>query len=82
MHERYQFAFFRTSEGDDPPVYFYRESDQEIALKIGTAHYSDFLLGLVEADQKLIEGVESLHPEKAKADLYFAKRVLNGQERP
>jgi hypothetical protein len=82
MHEQYQFAFFRTSEGDDPPIYYYMESDDEIALSISTAHYSDFLLSLVEAVQKLIERMERLYPEKAKADPYFARLVLDGQERP
>src|SRR5215469_1269484 len=82
MHAHYQFAFFRTSEGDDPPVYMYVETDEEIALKISNSHYSDFLLDLVEADQKVIEDIERRHPEKAKKDPYFARRVLDHEERP
>lgn len=27
MHQGYQFMFFRASEGDDPPVYYYFEGD-------------------------------------------------------
>lgn len=82
MHAHYQFAFFRTSEGDDPPVYMYVETDEEIALKISDSHYSDFLLDLVESDEKMIERIERLHPEEAKKDPYFARRVLDGKERP
>jgi SMI1 / KNR4 family (SUKH-1) len=82
MHAHYQFAFFRTSEGDDPPVYMYVETDEEIALKISDSHYSDFLLDLVESDEKMIEEIERLHPEEAKKDPYFARRVLDNEERP
>ena len=58
MHEGYHFAFFRTSEGDDPPVYEYIETDAEIALKISSSHYSDFLLDVFEQEAKLIESMK------------------------
>lgn len=58
MHEGYHFAFFRTSEGDDPPVYEYIETDDEIALKISSSHYSNFLLDVFEQEAKLIESMK------------------------
>ena len=82
MHERYYFAFFRTSEGDDPPIYEYLETDEEIALKISPIpHFSDHLLAIVEGAAKLIESIEHRYPAQAKKDPYFAKRVLDHQEK-
>ena len=54
MHQRYQFDFFRLTEGDDPPVYYYLESDDEIALKIVSPHYSVFIFNIIEMEEKLI----------------------------
>lgn len=54
MHQRYQFGFFRLTEGDDPPVYYYLESDDEIALKIASPHYSVFIFNIIEMEGKLI----------------------------
>lgn len=54
MHEQYQFGFFRASEGDDPPVYYYIESDDEIALKISTRHYSEFLLQVIQTESNVL----------------------------
>lgn len=55
MHQRYQFMFFRLTEGDDPPVYYYIESDDEISLKIHAPRYSILLFNIIEAEGKLIE---------------------------
>lgn len=33
MHQGYQFMFFRTGEGDDPPVYYYMELSGEFVKK-------------------------------------------------
>ncbi len=44
MHQGYQFGFFRTSEGDDPPLYRYlEETDREVFPCI-YPHFTDFLL--------------------------------------
>ena len=64
MHQRYQFGFFRLTEGDDPPVYFYMESDDEISLKISASHYSIFLFDIIEAEGKLLdENKRNRYPE-------------------
>lgn len=55
MHHGYQFMFFRLTEGDDPPVYYYIESDDEISLKIHAPRYSILLFEIIEAEGKLIE---------------------------
>jgi hypothetical protein len=54
MHQRYQFMFFRLTEGDDPPVYYYIESDNEIALKIHASRYSVLLFNIIDAEGRLI----------------------------
>lgn len=33
MHQGYQFMYFRCSEGDDPPVYYYMMGDLEVKCK-------------------------------------------------
>jgi hypothetical protein len=44
MHQGYQFFYFDTSDGDDPPVYYYLEGDEEFSRKFD--HYSEFLLAI------------------------------------
>lgn len=51
MHQGYQFLFLRTTEGDDPPAYYYNEGLPETALLPRRyEHFSDFLIGELEAD--------------------------------
>ena len=66
MHQGYQFDFFRTGEGDDPPVYYYFEGAKEGSITIVYPHFSELLLALVEMDAELLEDVAKRHPEKAK----------------
>ncbi len=33
MNQGYQFAYIRAAEGDDPPVYFYSEGEQEPVVR-------------------------------------------------
>lgn len=44
MHQGYMFCFFRTSEGDNPPVHFHRESFKEDFAWNYQAHFTDFLI--------------------------------------
>lgn len=43
MHQGYQFAFMRTSEGDDPPVYYFNEMYPSTDFTKMYNKYSDFL---------------------------------------
>ena len=42
MHQGYQAVFFRTSEGDDPPVYYYIEGSAENKFVLKEKSLSDF----------------------------------------
>lgn len=42
MHQGYQFMFVRSGEGEDPPVYYYREQGGEFEKKAD--QLSQFLL--------------------------------------
>jgi hypothetical protein len=44
MHQGYQFSFFRFSEGENPPTYYYCEGDNTIVFKKNHNQFSDFLL--------------------------------------
>lgn len=44
MHQGYQFAFFRLSEGDDPPVYYYHEVESKEDFRLDAQHVSDFFI--------------------------------------
>ncbi len=44
MHGGYMFTFFRTSEGANPSVHFYRESFKEDFAWNHQAHFTDFLI--------------------------------------
>jgi len=48
-HQGYIFHFFRTTEGDDPPVYGFSEVDLTVRQKWPT--FSDALLGLAEGSR-------------------------------
>ena len=52
MHQGYQFWFFRTSEGEDPPVYYYMELKD--SWRTVADHLTEFLLTLAQnqADMK------------------------------
>jgi len=45
-HQGYIFHFFRTSEGDDPPVYGYSEADPRVRLR--SQAFSDTLFRFAE----------------------------------
>lgn len=49
MHQGYQFMFFRTSEGDDPPVYYYKDEPEQLSFSIREQHFSRFLLRAIES---------------------------------
>jgi hypothetical protein len=55
MHQGYQFMFFKTSEGNDPAVYYYNETTHREAFSLFSSTFSEFLLGLVESFANLPE---------------------------
>lgn len=50
MHQGYQFMFFRASEGDDPPVYYYYEG-KGTPQRISDS-FSAYLLRCVEEERE------------------------------
>lgn len=48
MHQGYQFSFFRTSEGEDPPTYFYCEGTNQNSFIKTHNRFSDFLATEIE----------------------------------
>jgi len=44
MHQGYQFMFFETSNGDDPPVYFYTENQEEKHFQKLYENFSECLI--------------------------------------
>ena len=69
MHQGYQFHFFRTGEGDDPPVYHYVEGQEEGgSIKMVYSHFSDFLLAMVEHHARITRYIASLQSKRLKED--------------
>jgi SMI1/KNR4 family protein SUKH-1 len=62
MHQGYQFAFLRASEGDDPPVYYYGEELEGNAIIKSHPSYSEFLLSTIEKQLALIAELGPLPP--------------------
>ncbi|MGB0385538.1 MAG: SMI1/KNR4 family protein [Ardenticatenaceae bacterium] len=58
MHQGYMFAFFRLSEGDDPPVYFYYAPEHPTDFKLSWNHFSEFLLAEADSYKRYEEEVE------------------------
>lgn len=55
MSQGYQFAFFKLNEGDNPPIYYYREgTSQETFIKI-TDSFTEFLHRFQVRDKLLFD---------------------------
>lgn len=48
MHQGYQFAFFRLTEGEDPPVYHYREGMEEETFPRVADSFSQYLASIID----------------------------------
>jgi|SRR4028118_467072 hypothetical protein len=55
MHQGYQFMFFRIKEGEDPPIYFYKESLQNPLNSFIKLHcsFSECLIKEVEFQEQI-----------------------------
>ncbi len=53
-HQGYQFMYFRLSEGDNPPVYYYGEGEGMEAIALLYPRFSDFVLTEIEGHARLI----------------------------
>lgn len=49
MHQGYQFGFFKLTEGDDPPIYYYNEVDHKKTFELSYINFSEFLSTEIEA---------------------------------
>ncbi len=65
MHEGYMFTFFRTSEGDNPPVHFFREGENRIRWNY-QEHFTDFLLTEMNNHVKWAESSRQIQDEIAR----------------
>ncbi|MFP4007852.1 MAG: SMI1/KNR4 family protein [Spirulinaceae cyanobacterium] len=57
MHQGYIFLFFRTVDGDDPPVYGYKQGDSPVLhtptpFKKLSSSFSEFLLNALEEEAR------------------------------
>jgi hypothetical protein len=52
-HQGYQFTFFRLNEGDNPPIYYYREMQPEKTFPQTDKCFSDYLTTEIESHAKL-----------------------------
>jgi hypothetical protein len=53
-YEGYQFVFFRVSEGDNPPLYYYHEADEPTSFKRVLDTFSEFIEREIEAYNRSI----------------------------
>lgn len=53
MHQGYQFSFMKTSEGDNPPTYYYCEGENKTSFTRTHERYSEFLSTEIEIYAKL-----------------------------
>ena len=53
MSQGYQFAFFKLNDGDDPPVYYYREHSGQNDYKIISGSLSQFLIDVLNKKKSL-----------------------------
>jgi hypothetical protein len=55
MHQGYHFNFFRTSAGENPPVYRYLEGTDLETFLLTYSHFTDFLLQGVQDRARYIQ---------------------------
>ena len=73
MHQGYQFNFFRLSEGDDPPVYWYIEGQGY--FKKTFDHFSEFLLDVVNGYAQLRQQTNARIKATAQKNPKTAERL-------
>lgn len=49
MHQGYQFSFFRESDGDDPPVYYYLEGTTNNDFEKRSNNLTEYFLKLASS---------------------------------
>lgn len=59
MHQGYQFSFFRLSEGDDPPTYFYCEGTNQTSFTRTHNRFSEFMATEIELQAKYLTAFAS-----------------------
>ena len=61
MHQGYQFSFFRLSEGENPPIYFYCEGETKESFVKTHRQFTDFLATELDLHHQylMIEPVKS-----------------------
>ena len=66
MHEGYMFCFFRTSEGDDPPIHFFREGVNKINWNYKGYCFTDFLIVEMRDQARHIENARQTEARLAR----------------
>ncbi len=54
MHQGYQFCFFRLSQGEDPPTYYYCEGEEQKPFINNHSKFSDFLITEIDLHEKYL----------------------------
>jgi len=74
MHDGYQFLFFRVSEGENPPVYWYGEgepvegSDAANPFSRRFERYSDFLVAAITEEEQVYDQIAALNAERLQQE--------------
>ncbi|MDB9518969.1 hypothetical protein PN466_18655 [Roseofilum reptotaenium CS-1145] len=50
MHQDYYFLFFKTADGDNPPVYSYQEHQSRNSFKLEYWSYTNFLIDYLKKE--------------------------------
>ena len=58
-------------------MYWYYEGAKQSSITTVSPHFSEFLLAVIEADARVLEEIARLHPQEAKQDPDFARRVAD-----
>ncbi len=59
MHQGYQFCFFNTTEGDNPPVHYYIEPGEDEEPKIQWNYHPDFTNFLIVEMRDQVKHIEN-----------------------
>ncbi len=80
IHQGYQFDFFRFSEGEDPPVYWYCEGKTNSFVQTHE-HFSDYILDCIEGYSRIRREISERIEKMAQKILNVLKKWLNAAER-
>lgn len=78
MHQGYQFMYFRLTEGDNPPIYYYGEGEGYSNFRTLNPSFSDFLETEIKGHARLMHEITDQARKAAETRAEWERRNREG----